>query len=74
MPRAAYIANTGGSGVIWRDECQDTPRRSGDGWIEGTAITIVENGSGQCEGWFRTSDDDGVTSWVSGEYLSEEPR
>ena len=72
VPRTAYIANTGGTGVRWRDECTGETPRPGDGWVEGSLITIIENGSGECEGWFRADDTDGVTSWVQSQYVSEE--
>ena len=47
------IANTGGLGV-WRcDESEGARITGAEGWLEGTAITILEEGTGSCAGWLR---------------------
>ena len=65
------IAYTGGLGVWRRDDCRREARIEGaEGWLEGTAVTVLERGAGRCAGWLRARAD-GVVSWVDGRYLAE---
>ena len=63
------IGNTGGDGVSHRNECRDDARLSDiGGWADGTAVDVIEDGSGTCAGWLRVRAN-GVTSWVREQYV-----
>ena len=60
-----------GLGVWRRDDCPAGARITGaQGWLEGTAITILEEGTGRCAGWLRARAD-GQTSWVDARWVRE---
>ena len=66
------IGNTNGLGVSRRDDCRLEARVAGaQGWLEGTALTVLEQGTGRCAGWLL-AEADGVTSWVDRRYVVEE--
>jgi hypothetical protein len=54
--------------VSFRDACDDSARIGGS-WPEGTEVTVMQTGTGDCSGWMlvRAS---GTTSWVREGYLS----
>lgn len=70
-PESRYIANTGGSGVSFRDDCLDSARLEGS-WPEGAQVVLSHDGIGFCEGWSVVLDDVAV-SWVQDQYLAASP-
>ena len=64
-----YIAQTGGDGVSIRDACRDDARVPG-AWAEGSAVRVIEPGTGACDGWTYVAGP-GEGSWVWDGYLSE---
>ncbi len=62
------IGATGGDGVSLRSACSADARVDG-GWADGTEVTVLEVGVGECAGWTR-GQAAGVGSWVSDRYLS----
>ena len=72
MPRTAYIANAGAEGVLERSDCSAQSRVPVTGWFDGNEVTIVEMGTGRCEGWSRITAADGRESWILNEYLTDE--
>src|SRR5262245_17483157 len=53
QPAAApvkYVANSGGAGVRYRIECQDSALYPG-GFAEGDAVNVEQAGTGGCAGW-----------------------
>ncbi|MDA1174913.1 MAG: protein kinase, partial [Chloroflexi bacterium] len=48
-----WIANTGGTGVKARTDCEAGASTSGDALVEGQSVTLDQIGSGRCSGWSR---------------------
>jgi hypothetical protein len=68
-PQVLFVANTGGTGVSWRSDCLDGSRIRGDGFKDGTQVTVTSVGTDQCAGWAQV-EANGVSSWVHLGYLS----
>ena len=59
--------------MLWRSECeQDALIAGAPGWLDGMEVTVIEEGEGECEGWYRVTGVDDVPSWVREEYVSSE--
>jgi S1-C subfamily serine protease len=71
IPLTRFVANTGGSGVAVRSDCEDSARASG-ALSEGQRVSVVRIGAGACGGWSYV-DTGGAVSWVRDGYLSESP-
>ncbi len=67
---ALAIGNTGGIGVVLRDQCAAGARLPGFGWGDGQVVGVLADGLGSCAGWrLVEAAGDGATSWVSDEFL-----
>jgi len=63
------IGETGGTGVSLRSDCAEAAREPG-AIADGVEVTVLQIGSGDCEGWFVVRAGE-VASWVSETYLVE---
>ena len=61
------IGETGGTGVSLRSDCTDAARSPG-AWAEGTGVTVLQVGAGDCAGWLVVRSGE-VASWVREAYL-----
>ena len=64
-----FIANTGGTGVSLRSECENAAR-TGGAWPEGQQVTVVGAGTNACTGWVLARLGN-TESWVRASYVSE---
>lgn len=67
VPALAAIANTGGSGVALRYDC-NADARLGGALSEGADVAVTHEGIGGCDGW-SIVEGDGSRTWVRDEYL-----
>lgn len=70
-PAVLYIGKTGGYGVALRSSCADDARL-GTAWPDNTAVEMVTQGAGECDGW-RLVASGGVESWVRSGFLLDAP-
>jgi hypothetical protein len=66
------VANTGGTGIAGRTDCQETAQIPGVAFSDGTALRVIARGVGTCTGW-QLADANGRQVWIRAGYLAAPP-